>query len=479
MTDSNALLLVKIEQEKRRRQRVKQNLHVFLKTASTEEWDWTPSHLQLIIRHLEAIKDGTLKRLMIFCPPRHGKSALATVRFPVYFLEKNQNKRAVVATHTISLSHEFSHESRAIAHQRRIEINPKKDTQDIWRLAGGGSYRAIGVGTGISGRGADLMIIDDPIKSAEMAYSETYRDKTYTWYIRDIVRRLEPDGAIILIMTRWHEDDLAGRILDSPEASQWTTINLPALALQNDLIGRKEGEALWGKRYPKHILEDWRHIDPQGFEALYQQNPTMEQGNLIQTNNIQYYAEHERPVGGYTVCSWDTALGEKESNDYTVGTTWLFFEHKFYLLNVVRGHFAFNELKTKIVTEASHWRANSVLIENKAGGLNLQQELSRTTAINPIMGTPIKDKVARTRCVTGLFDSGKIYLPTNAQWMANFLSELKQFPLAKHDDQVDSVSLALGWLQERFGYIQTNKLPQFQPKIISHWSFGNESTRNR
>lgn len=455
--------------------RKKQDLNQFLYSSSPKGWYWDKPHLKCFIRHLEAMNAGKLKRLMIFCPPRHGKSALSTIRFPVYYLERHPENRVVVAAHTQSLANDFSRESRKIASKRYFEVNPKRDAVEDWRLLSGGQYTSIGVGGGITGRGADLLIIDDPVKSAEKAFSQTDRERVWRWYNMDISTRLEPDAKMILIMTRWHSDDLAGRILNSEEAGEWTKINLPAFAEENDLIGRKVGECLWKERFDETALERMRLKLGNEFLALYQQRPVAAEGAIFKTGNIQYYDDRELPLNGYILSSWDTAMGQKKTNDYSSGTTWMYKDGNYYLLNVVRERLELNALQQTIRAEYTTHRGNMVLIENKSNGESVRQEIQRKGALPIIMvNIPAgSDKVGRAQCVSGLFDTGRIFLPKNAAWLGDYLAELTEFPLGKHDDQVDSTTQALEWLQGRFGYTVSEKKEQNQQQLIETWRFAN------
>lgn len=457
-----------------RRARARQNLTQFLHDISPPDWTYEQAHLQYIIKHLQMVETGQIKRLMMFCPPRHGKSATSTIRFAVYYLERHLEDRVVVAAHTQSLANDFSRESRKIAGLRHFEINPKRDAVEDWRLQDGGQYTSIGVGGGITGRGANLLIIDDPVKSAEKANSLVDRDRVWRWYQLDISTRLEPDARMILIMTRWHGDDLAGRILDSTEAGEWTIINLPAEAEDNDLLGRQVGEALWRERFNEEYLARMRMKLGKDYNALYQQRPTAAEGNIFRLTNIQYYKPADLPLAGYILCSWDTALGLKKANDYSVGVTWLHKDGNFYLLNVIRGRYTNAQLEMLVRGEYAKYRGNMILIENKSGGEPLRQEIQRKGGL-PILMVNLPagcDKVTRAQCVSGLFDAGRIYLPEAAPWLSDYLTELSEFPAAKYDDQVDATSQALEYLQRTFGYVIHEVKQDAKPQLIETWRFG-------
>ncbi len=253
-------------------------------------WDW--AYLQYIQDHLQKVTDSEIKKLMLFMPPRHGKSALTTVRYPIYRMEQNLGIRVMLWCYDQSLANLFSRQSRRIAQDRGFRGGEIR-AQDEWETIGGGSFRAVGVGGGITGRGADLIIIDDPIRSREEANSERWRDRIFDWYTNDIYTRLEPGGAIILIQTRWHEDDLAGRILASPDGPNWTVIQLPAEAEKDDPIGREEGAALCPERFDLPALYDIKSVMGLDYYALYQQRPMAQEGGLYKKAWFRYATAEE------------------------------------------------------------------------------------------------------------------------------------------------------------------------------------------
>ena len=411
-------------------------------------------HLCLLAEKLEAVERGELKRLMVFMPPRHGKTELCSIRFPAWYLGKHPQKSIIGCSYAENLSYTISYAIReTISTNRYQKLWPTQlDTAGAirWQIAGKedkrASYIAAGVGGGITGEGADLLIIDDPVKNAEEAESQTYRDRAFLWYRTTARTRLQPNAAIIFIMTRWHVDDLAGRLLaeaqrDS-EADQWHVINLPAL---------KDDLALWANRYPVPALQSTRAtIGSRAFESLYQGNPVQASGNIFKREWWQYY--RERPAFQYTVHSWDTAFKEKAQNDYSVCTVWGVTQTGWYLIDVVRDRVEFPELKRMAIAAYERDKPQRVLIEDKASGQSLVQELERKTRI-PVFAVKVDgDKVARANAVTPLVEAGRVFLPQYASWLHDYVEELSAFPAGEHDDQVDSTTLMLNYAARPIDY---------------------------
>ena len=232
-----------------------------------------------IREHLDQLTAGQIKRLAIFVPPRHGKSALATIRYPVYRLSREPGLRVIIGCYNSLLAEKFSRQALRIARDSGVALDPARQQIHDWETTAGGGMRAVGVGAGITGQGGGLVIIDDPVKCREEANSPTYRERVWDWYREDLYTRLEPDGAIVLIQTRWHEDDLAGRILASEQAGAWTVVNLPAEAEAGDPLGREPGAPLCPARFDRAALADIRAtLGTWAYTALYQQRPLPEGG---------------------------------------------------------------------------------------------------------------------------------------------------------------------------------------------------------
>lgn len=411
----------------------------------TLRWDWP--HLDRVRRSLEAVADGTLRRLMIFMPPRHGKSELSTVHYPAYLLETSPARRIIVGAYNSTLAEKFSRRTRAIVRRRGVALDPERQAVNDWLTTAGGGVRAVGVGGGVTGQGGDLIIIDDPVKSREEADSPTYRDKVWDWYRDDLYTRLEPGGAIILIMTRWHEDDLAGRILASERAGDWHVINLSALAGDDDPLGRAPGDALCPDRYDVAALTDIRAtLGPRGWEALYQQRPRPPEGALLKRG--WFPVVKALPAEGRRVRYWDIAGAAEGRGDYTVGCLMRRAGGAFYVEGVVRGQWTAAERERIIVqTAAADGHDVRIAIEQPPGlGKEPIEALVRALAGYAVHADRVtKDKVSRAEPLAAQAEAGNVSLLQGAYTTA-LLDELAAFPYGEHDDQVDAMSGAFNAL---------------------------------
>ena len=418
-----------------------------------------PAHQVILAAKLEAVERGEIKNLIIILPPRHLKSETCSIRFPAWYLGKNPQRAVIGCSYSDNKAYTFSYAVReTIMSHRYQNLWPLKlQTTGAmhWQLADKSdlrpSYIAAGVGGGITGEGANLLIIDDPIKNAEEAESETVRESIWQWYITVAMTRLQSDSAKIIIMTRWNKDDLVGRLLKvaegNPKADQWEVVHFKAI---ND-----SGEALWPEKFPLDYLEKIKAgqiDDPEfpgagsrAFEALYQGNPVAAEGNIINRSWWKFY--DERPATFQRIIqSWDTAFKTKAENDYSVCSTWGQTASGLYLLDVWRRKVEYPDLKSNAVNLFNRDHPQSVIIEDKASGQSLIQELRRDTNI-PLL--PIKvdaDKLARVYAVTPLIESGRVFLPRQATWLHDFMEEMSSFPSGEHDDTVDSVSQALRYM---------------------------------
>jgi predicted phage terminase large subunit-like protein len=409
----------------------------------TPRFDWDCAHLAYIREHLDRVTAGGLRKLMVFVPPRHGKSELVTIRYPAWRLERDQNKRIIVGSYNATLAEKFSRRTRRIC-ATRMALSDERTAVSDWETAAGGGLRAVGVGGGVTGQGGDLIIVDDPIKSREEANSAAYRERVWDWYRDDLYTRQEPGAAIILILTRWHMDDLAGRILASKQAGDWTVITLPAFAEAGDPLGRSEGEALWPDRYGEVELERIRIALGSSFQPLYQQRPSALEGAIFKREWWRTYAIP--PTLRRLVQSWDTAFKSGHDNDYSVCATWGEADAGYYLLDVWKRRVEFPALKSMVNTLGDQWKPSVVLVEDKASGQSLIQELKRDTRLS-IM--PIKvdtDKLSRAYAVTPAIETGRVFLPESAPWLADYLDNMASFPNAAYDDEVDSTTQALNYL---------------------------------
>jgi len=405
------------------------------------KWHWP--YLQFVRSELELVTSGECKRLMIMLPPRHGKTAMITVRYPVWRMEKEEKFRVIVAAYNQVVANKFSRVSRKLA-QMRIGLRDDRRAVEEWETILGGWYRAVGVGGGVTGMGANLIIIDDPIKSREEAQSVTYRDKVWDWYTDDLYTRLEPNGAIILVMTRWHEDDLAGRILSSDSAEHWRVVRLPALAEKGDLLGREVGEALNSERYPveelmniKSVLGSW------AFESLYQQRPMPAEGGLFKREWFSKFVDAIPAEVEARVRYWDKAA-TADDGDYTVGVRMSrTVEGKYYVEDVVRGRWSPGE-RDKIIKQCAETdpEGTAIWIEQEPGssGVDSVQALIKMLAGYSAFADKVTgSKQVRAEPFAAQCEAGNVVL-VKSNWNVPFLDELLVFPNGQHDDQVDAAS---------------------------------------
>lgn len=410
-------------------------------------WDWT--HTAYMRAALDRVTHDGLRRLMLFVPPRHGKSELATIHYPAYRLERDPAQRVVIAAYNATLAEKFSRRVRAIARQR-VALDPERQAAADWMTAGGGGCRAVGVGGGITGQGGDLVIIDDPVKSREEADSPTYRDRVWDWYTDDLYTRLEPNAAIILIMTRWHEDDLAGRILASDQAAQWTVVELPALAQEGDPLGRALGEALCPERYDAPALLDIkRTLGPRGWQALYQQKPAPPEGAMFKRRWFEI--AKALPVGVRRVRYWDLAGAAQGSGDYTVGTLMARSpDGNYWIEDVIRAQLSAHPRNQLIVQTAALDRQRGEVTTYIEQAPGLAKEAT-DTVIRLLAGYSAhadkvsRDKVTRAEPLAAQAEAGNVKLLAGA-WNTTWLDELTAFPYVDHDDQADSASGAFNML---------------------------------
>ena len=411
-------------------------------TSPTLRWAWP--YIQYIRAHLDDVTAGDTTKLMVFCPPRHGKSTLTTIHYPAYRLERDPSLRIVIGCYNQTLAEKFSRRIRAICRQRGVELDPERQAVDDWQTTAGGGLRAVGIGGGVTGQGFDLLIIDDPVKSREEANSEAYRERCWNWYREDMYTRQEPGAAIVLIQTRWHQDDLSGRILESEQSPDWTVINLPAEAEVDDPLGRAVGAALCPDRYDLAALADLRAtLGTEAYTALFQQRPQPAGGGMFKREWWQRYTSFDRAQARQVLQVWDTAFKAGATNDYSVCTTWALMPHGVYVLDCWRGRIEFPDLKRVARDQYTKWRPSAVLVEDKASGQSLIQELRRESGLPVIPVRVDTDKVSRAAAVTPYVEARRVFLPEDAPWVGGFVDEHADFPAGVHDDIVDTTSMAL------------------------------------
>ena len=396
------------------------------------------AHHLLIARHLEAIERREIDRLMIFTPPRHGKSELASRRFPAWYLGRNPKRQVIAASYNADLAGDFGREVRnLIATPEYGEIFPgvelTMDSHAVNRMSTvqGGAYYAAGVGTAVTGRGADLLLIDDPIKDRAEADSQHRRDMIDDWYRSTAFTRLMPGGAVVLIQTRWHEDDLAGRLLER-RAGEWTVVEMPALS--------EEGEALWPEWFDTARLARIREeVGPRNWSALYQQKPQPDEGTYFERDWLKAWKVFPQPINVYGTSDYAVTEGR---GDYTVHQIWgIGPDGMLYRIDGWRGKTAPDEwIERKIDLMAKHkpfaWFGEGGTIRNSVEALLTRRMEERRTYCRLEWMTPIGDKPARARSFQGLASMGKVRFEPGAD-----LSQYLAFPDGRNDDEVDASAL--------------------------------------
>jgi predicted phage terminase large subunit-like protein len=425
-------------------------------------------HIDAVVHELMRVQSGEVSRLIINQPPRSLKSICVSVAYPAWILGKDPSRRIIVASYSNDFAAELHRQFRAVidsAWYRALfpAMRPAKDTGSELVTTLGGSRYATSVGGTLTGRGADLIIVDDPLK-AEEAMSEPARRRAIDWYGGTLVSRLndKEKGPIVMVMQRLHENDLAGHLL---EQGGWCHLDLPAIALEDSLIpigrnrtvARKCGEALHPKRESKEALEKIKaEIGSLMFSAQYQQRPVPLEGNLIKREWFRFYDQLPQATPrDLVVQSWDIAMATSEANDYSVCTTWRVAKSDYYLIDVYRARLQYPDLRRTIASMAHKHRVGKILIENAGPGMALLQDLQRDTPngmIRPLGQKPDGSKTDRMVAQSARIEAGHIHLPKGAEWLDVFLLELLAFPRGKHDDQVDSVSQFLNWAAIRQAY---------------------------
>ena len=417
-------------------------------------------HLLVLQNYLTKVEEGEIDRLMIFMPPRHGKSLTTSRLFPSWYLGRHPEDQIILASYASSLAEEHSYAVRAILEDHKwqslfpYQISKTKRAKDNWMIEPGGAFRAVGVEGGIAGRGGDLVVIDDPFKNRKSAESPTYQKDVYNWYRADIYTRLAPGGKIVLMMTRWHKHDLAGMILEEG-SDRWVIIEIPAICDSvEDVLNRNIGEALWPKRFPLEVLEETRGVlGNYDFTALFQQKPRLPGGNLVKrewftTIKREHLFERRKQVR-----AWDLATTVNKSSDYTVGTLYGLTDDKFVVEDVFRFKAEWPDVRRTIIdTAIRDGRDVEILLEVVAFQTAAFQELEldlKHAGYSVIPRDVRGDKKVRFLPFTAQAEMGLIMIVDDA-WNDLWLAEVCDFSGAKGDvdDQVDSVSMAHNYLLE-------------------------------
>ena len=465
------LALIELLDERIRRAELEKNKNSLISFAT----DMYPGyhvgpHHKHIAKIFKDVLEGKKKRVIINIAPRFGKSLLTSYLFPAWFLGHRPDAKVIMATHTASLSEDFSRQVRNLISSEEYQaVFPgtalSEDSKGAarWDTTRGGKYYAVGVGGALAGRGADLCVIDDPHSEQDVRTgSRTVFDQAWSWYQTGPRQRLQWGGAIIVLMTRWGLLDLTARLIDhqikNPDADQWEVVEFPALLNEN----LPEEKSLWPDKWSLEELRSTRAaIDPRYWSSQYQQNPTSDVSAVLKREYWQVWEEEDPPACSYLMMSVDTAHEAKTSADYSACTMWGVFykdieEGKdagkqktcIIMLDAFKDRMEFPELKEVMYKHWKEWGPDCFLIEKKAAGAPLIQEFRR-------MGIPVQeytptrgargtsnDKIARVNAVSDIFASGMVYAP-DRRWAKEVIEECAAFPVGEHDDYVDTVTQAL------------------------------------
>ena len=436
------------------------------------------SHIEMIATKLETCRRGEIKRLIINLPPRGLKSHCASIAFPAWCLGHNPTGQVICASYGQDLADKFARDCRTIMTAdwyRAIFATRVANRQAVadFMTTEQGVRMSTSVGGVLTGRGADLIIIDDPLKPDE-ALSETQRKAVNDWFDNTLLSRLndKTNGCIIIIMQRLHQDDLVGHVL---EQEDWEVLSFPAIAEQDEahvivnpfgtrLFCRKVGDALHPERESLAIYNNIRHtIGEYNFLSQYQQDPSPPGGAMVKTGWLVFHEPGEQPANfSRIVQSWDTANKATELSDYSVCTTWGVIYKKYYLLDVYRRKLNYPDLKRAVVELQKKFGAMTIIIEDKASGTQLIQDLKseQVFGIQEYKPPPGTDKIMRLHAQTAMFENGFVVLPRTAPWLADYIHELTSFPGTRHADQVDSTTQFLDYIQVNNGVELLTKLGQ-------------------
>ena len=413
-------------------------------------------HHALMAKKFEEIASGKTKRLIINMPPRHTKSEFASYLLPAWYLGKFPNKKIIQCSNTAELAVGFGRKVRNLVDGDvyskvfpNVSLRSDSKAAGRWSTNANGEYFAIGVGGTVTGKGADLLIIDDPHSEQEAALAasnpEVY-DKVFEWYESGPRQRLQPGGSIVIVMTRWGKRDLTGKVMQSmvdKDGDEWEVISLPAI-MPSD-------KPLWPEFWSYAELEKLRNVLPiSKWSAQYQQNPTSEEGALVKREWWQEWEEDRPPPCDFIIQSWDTAFTKNERSDYSACTTWGVFKMNedpndmhIILLDALKERMEFPELKSRALEMYKEWEPDAFIVEAKASGAPLIYEL-RSMGIPVQEFTPTRgnDKITRVNSVADIFASGKVWAPRK-RWAEEVIEEMAAFPNSDHDDLVDSATQAL------------------------------------
>jgi len=462
MTKAQKLDFLCLLEEKEKRIKIKQAKTDLLAFAHRVYPNFSEGkHHRIMARIFKDIVDGNKKRIIVNMPPRHGKSELASYLFSSWYIGHYPAHHVIMATHTASLSEEYGRRVRNLVESEEyaevfpgVHLSEDSKSAGSWNTSAGGKYYAVGVGGALAGRGAHLLVIDDPHSEQDLkSGTKTPFEQAWSWYQTGPRQRLMWGGAIIVVMTRWGALDLTAKLLDyqmrNPDADQWEVIEFPAILNEHT----EEEKTLWPQRWSLDELQKTRAtIDPRYWAAQYQQNPTSDSVALVKRDMWRIWEPDTPPACEFIIQSWDTAHEAKTASDFSACTTWgVWYSDvdtgkpipNIILLDAFKDRMEFPELKQVAYRHWKDWKPDAFIIEKKAAGAPLLQEL-RAMGIPVAEFSPSRgnDKTVRVNAVADIFASGKVWAP-DTRWAREVIEEMASFPVGEHDDYVDTTTQAL------------------------------------
>ena len=463
------------------------------------------SHIKVISNKLKQLEDGEVKRLMVFLPPRSSKSVICSKLFPAWYIGRNPTHEILTVSHSDQLSSDFGRSVRDLVNAEEfnkiftgVQLRSDVRAAGKWKTNQGGTYYAAGVRSQIAGRGAHIAILDD-VMSEEDAFSDSGRRYIKEWYPAGLRTRLMPNGAIVIINTRFHYDDLCGWLLKQQEEMSeyktipWEVIKIPAWLDEEaaDLLELPVGGSYFPEWKSKEILEiDENEIRASNggryWNSLYMQDPTPDEGGLIKKKWLQSWEEEDPPSCDFIIQTYDTAFSTRTTADFSVIQTWGIFnvydqdEHGYesyvanlILLGNIKGRFEYPELRKLAQKLYNDHRPDVCMVEKKASGQSLIQDMRRAGL--PVMEyNPDRDKIARVYAASPIMEAGRVWIPTNKKWSDDLIEELIRFPNAAHDDQVDALTMAIHYMKESWHLTHPDD-PDFDDEPRSgkstYWTF--------
>jgi predicted phage terminase large subunit-like protein len=412
-------------------------------------FEWEPEHLKEGRRYLDKVTKGEVQRLMIFMPPRHGKSEQTTIHYPAYRLLVDQQTKVIVGAYNHELACTFSRQARRLVSRFGFQFESDQNKQHEWFSVHGGGLIAVGVGSGVTGKGCSLCCIDDPVKSRQEAESPTFRRKVLDWYQNDLYTRLHPGAAIVLIMTRWHSLDLAGQLLEEANngGEKWDVVSLPAIAEENDTLGRQPGAALWPDRYNVADFDRIKKaIGSYAFSALYQQRPSPRSGGFFRHDWLPISDRCDS--SGLACRAYDTAA-TPGAGDYTAGVRMQRIGDRYRISHVVRGQWSPAQRRT-IQRQTAEIDGLQTIVHlaqdpGAAGVDQVEQDKINLAGFATVSARPTGSKEVRAMPFAAACEAGLVELE-RGDWNRAFIDELCSFPTGQHDDQVDAAADAFNYL---------------------------------